>query len=298
MPAFSPKSMEFWGPKINENCERLIDRFLSKGTCDVSREFAFRVPCLVICTMIGISAEDEEKFIHWISAISHECVADPQGALDAAAEMMAYLDGVVAAHVAEPQGDLVDTLIAAEYEGRGLAHDEVAGVLWLMIIAGINSTWSVLTEMIMYLAKNPEDRRRLNEDRSMIQVAVEEFLRYYVTTLLARTATKDTVLDGHKIKAGDRVMVAYPSGNRDEKVFPDADRVVIDREQNRHLAFGAGIHRCIGAPLARRELAAALEVWLDHIPDWELADPEAIVYNSGPLLTASNVIVRFPVPTS
>ena len=151
----------------------------------------------------------------------------------------------------------------------------------LLMVAGIDTTWSAIGASLWHLAQHPDDRRRLASDPSLIPTAVEEFLRAYAPVTMARMVAKDFELEGCPLKKDDWVLLPFPAANRDPGVFPDADRVIIDRAENRHAAFGLGIHRCIGSNLARMELRIALEEWIARYPDFELVDPDAVTWSAG-----------------
>ena len=142
----------------------------------------------------------------------------------------------------------------------------------LILIAGIDTTWSAIGSCFWHLAQHPQDRQRLAAEPALIPTAVEEFLRAYAPVTMAREVIKETTINGCPMKPGQMVLLSFPAANRDPAVFPDADRVVIDRKENRHAAFGLGIHRCIGSNLARMEITVALQEWLKRIPEFRL-DP-------------------------
>jgi cytochrome P450 len=162
------------------------------------------------------------------------------------------------------------------FEDRPLADEHINGTLRLLLIAGIDTTWSAIGSCLWHLAQHAEDRRRLKEEPGLMASAVEEFLRAYAPVTMAREVVKETRIGGCTFKPGHMVLLSFPAANRDPAVFPDADRVIIDRTQNRHAAFGLGIHRCVGSNLARMEIRVALTEWLARIPEFRL-DPDAPV---------------------
>jgi cytochrome P450 len=163
-------------------------------------------------------------------------------------------------------------LLTAEVDGRHLTAEELADYGFILVVAGLDTTAWVLRSSIWYLAHHPEDRATLVRHPELIGSAVEEFLRCLSSVQgMARTVMRDVELDGHTMRPGDRVLLVFGAGNRDEEKFPDGDRIVIDRTPNPHLAFGAGIHRCMGSNLARRELRVALEEFLIRYPDFSIA---------------------------
>src|SRR4029453_4092058 len=164
--------------------------------------------------------------------------------------------------------DLISTLMnARDKDGQPLADEHVLGSLRLLLIAGIDTTWSAIGSSLWHLAKTPADRERLLAEPGLLPPALEEFLGAYSPVTMAREVVKETTVSGCPIKPGNMVLLSFPAANRDPAVFPDADKVIIDRKENRPAAFGLGIHRCVGSNLARMEMTVAIEEWLKRIPD-------------------------------
>ena len=293
LPAFSPKTILRWEEAARQSCREFIDQFIEKGACDAAIEYARRVPVRIVSLMVGIPPEDEETFASWIHDITEMGGTDVEQGVKAGGEMWVYFSKALAERRQEPKDDLLTILIESNYEGDTLDDAGLLGFLFLMITAGMDTTWSVIGDTLWHLARHPEDRRFLAEDPSRIPTAIEEFIRYFAPAVLGRIATKDTELHGAPIKEGESVMICYPSANRDERAFDNAGEVVLDRSPNRHIGFGAGVHRCIGAPLARMELRVALEEWLARIPDFELSDPDVVRWGSGPVRGPRTLPLRF-----
>jgi hypothetical protein len=192
-----------------------------------------------------------------------------------------YLLAQIHDHVANPRDDLTTFLINAELNGRQLESSHVAGTMSLLLIAGIDTTWSAIGSSLWHLAKNPADRERLVAEPALLPTAMEEFLRAYAPVTMARLVKDDMTWRGVDMLAEDWILLSFPAANRDPAQFDRADEVVIDRDVNRHAAFGLGIHRCVGSHLARMELRVALEVWLERIPVFSLDDPAAVTWSSG-----------------
>ena len=184
-------------------------------------------------------------------------------------------------HLARPREDLTTFLIEAELYGRKLEADHVAGTMVLLLIAGIDTSWSAIGASLWHLARNPADRERLVAEPGLLPTAMEEFLRAYAPVTMARLVKEDMHWQGVDMKAEDWILLSFPAANRDPAQFERAGEVVIDREVNRHAAFGLGIHRCVGSHLARMELRVALEVWMERIPDFSLPDPDAVTWSAG-----------------
>jgi cytochrome P450 len=165
--------------------------------------------------------------------------------------------------------------------GVKLDGDHIGGTIALLLIAGIDTTWSAIGASLWHLAQHPDDRRRLVDDPSVLVFAVEEFLRVYAPVTMARVVAEDVEVGGVCMRENDWTLLPFPAANRDPEAFDRADEVIIDREVNRHAAFGLGIHRCAGSHLARMELRVALETWLEAFPTFHLADPAAVRWSGG-----------------
>src|SRR6202012_2454828 len=202
----------------------------------------------------------------------------------------------VHAHIDEPRDDLTTYLINAELYGQKLAPEVVTGAMALLLIAGIDTSWSAIGASLWHLAKNPADRERLVAEPGLLPTALEEFLRAYAPVTMARLVKEDMHWRGVDMKAEDWILLSFPAANRDPAQFDRADEVVIDREVNRHAAFGLGIHRCLGSHLARMELRIALEVWLERIPEFSLADPAAVTWSAGQIRGPRALPLRLGAP--
>ncbi len=194
----------------------------------------------------------------------------------------------------DPDDNLISFLISAELDGEPLPMHVVRAHLELMLVAGIDTTWSSIGSALWHLAQHADDRRRLVEEPGLIPAAAEELLRAYSPVTMARIPSQDTVIGGRDVRAGERVLLNYPGANRDPAVFDRADEVVIDRAINRHVAFGAGIHRCLGSHLARMEMQVAIEEFLTMVPEFELADPDAVTWAGGQVRGPRTLPIRFP----
>ena len=170
---------------------------------------------------------------------------------------------------------------ARDKDGKPLADEHVLGSLRLLLIAGIDTTWSAIGSSLWHLAKTPADRERLVAEPELMPLAVEELLRAYSPVTMAREVMKETTISGCPVKPGNMVLLSFPAANRDPAMFPDADKVVIDRKENRHAAFGLGIHRCVGSNLARMEMTVAIEEWLKRIPDFRLDPAGKVTWSEG-----------------
>jgi cytochrome P450 len=202
--------------------------------------------------------------------------------MQAVHEMSAYFAGHVAHRKQHPTDDLISTLMnARDKDGQPLSDAHVQGSLRLLLIAGIDTTWSAIGASLWHLAKTPADRERLIAEPELLPTAIEELLRAYAPVTMAREVMKETVISGCPVKPGNMVLLSFPAANRDPAVFPDADKVLIDRKENRHAAFGLGIHRCVGSNLARMEMTVAIEEWLKRIPDFKLDPAGRVTWSEG-----------------
>lgn len=296
LPAFSPNEMKKWEPATRTACRSLLDAIVASGVdvVDAAEQYAQHIPVRVIAEMLGVPAEDGDKFRRFIHRIIEapgtfdEESFDPEDTLDH------YLGQVVEDHRANPRDDLVGFLMNAEMNGAPLSDDHIGGTIALLLIAGIDTTWSAIGASLWHLAQVPSDRKRLVEDPSVLPFAVEEFLRFYAPVTMARIVSKEVEVGGERLGERDWVLLPFPAANRDPEAFDDADRFVIDRKRNRHVAFGLGIHRCLGSNLARMELQIAVDEWMQRIPDFELADPDpsAVRWSAGQVRGPRQLPVR------
>lgn len=281
LPAFGPKLITEWEPRIRGLANSRIDTFIEKGKCDAAAEYAKQIPVTVIALMVGVPPEDGDLFTEWVHQLLEVSPTDPEAATEGLGSMISYLSAKIAERRASPQDDLISTLLEAEIEGEKLSDMRILGTVILLMPAGIDTTWSSIGAGLWHLSHHPDDLARLVDDPKLMDTAVEEFLRAYAPVTMAREVVKETQLGGETLCPGDKLLPPFPAGNRDPAAFPDADKVLIDRAVNRHHAFGAGIHRCLGSNLARLELSVALEEFIRRIPAFHLADPAAVTWSSG-----------------
>ncbi|MGY1752312.1 cytochrome P450 [Blastococcus sp. SYSU D01042] len=281
LPAFTKSNVAKQAVTTEAFCHSLIDAFAGRDVVDAATEYGMYIPMRVIADMLGFPQEDSEKFAHFVENALEGVNGPIEERQARGMQLSDYLFEQVRDHLDNPRDDLTTYLINAELYGQKLSPQHVVGTMTLLLIAGIDTTWSAIGASLWHLAKNPEDRKRLVADRSLRPRAVEEFLRAYAPVTMARLVKEDVELGGVHMKKEDWVLLPFPAANRDPERFERADEVVIDREVNRHAAFGLGIHRCVGSHLARMELTVALDVWLDRIPEFSLADPDAVRWSAG-----------------
>jgi cytochrome P450 len=281
LPAFTKAAVARQEPATREFCHSLVDAFGERAVVDAASEYAQHIPIRVIADMLGFPAEDGPRFREFVENTLEGVNLPPDERIERMQQLFDYLIEQIRDHLDHPRDDLTSFLINAELYGRKLEADHVAGTMALLLIAGIDTTWSAIGASLWHLAKNPEDRSRLVADRSLVPTATEEFLRAYAPVTMARLVKEDIRWHGVDMKADDWILLSFPAANRDPAQFDRAGEVVIDREVNRHAAFGLGIHRCVGSHLARMELRVALEVWLERIPSFTLEDPSAVRWSAG-----------------
>lgn len=275
LPPFAPKQIEPWEDEIRTLCRERLDAALgeSAGSIDAATQYAQHIPVNVIARMLGLPPDDDEKFRGFVHDAVEAVDIDTSERGANFDRLDEYLNEQIEDHVQNPRDDLISYLLNAELFGEPLSPRHVRGSIALLMIAGIDTTWSAIGSSIWHLAAHADDRRRLVAEPELIPTAVEEFLRAYAPVTMARMVAKDHDFHGCPMKEDDWVLLPFPAANRDPAVFHRADDVIIDRLENRHAAFGLGIHRCLGSNLARLELRVAVEEFLARIPDFELTDP-------------------------
>jgi len=282
LPPFTPAAVKKLEPRVRAICDELIDGFIADGQCDAAARYTRHIPVRAIAHMLGIPDADSDLFIRWIHQILELGIKDDDILMAAVREMTGYFAGHIESRKQKPTDDLISTLMnARDKDGQPLSDAHVLGSLRLLLIAGIDTTWSAIGSSLWHLAKTPADRERLLAEPALLPTAVEELLRAYSPVTMAREVMKETVISGCPIKPGNMVLLSFPAANRDPAVFPDADQVVIDRKENRHAAFGLGIHRCVGSNLARMEMTVAIEQWLKRIPDFRLDPAGRVTWSEG-----------------
>jgi cytochrome P450 len=292
LPPFTPDAIDRLRPRARAICNELIDAFVAEGACDAAVEYAQHIPTRVMAHMLGVPESDGELFRSWINATLQEGVTDNAALMQALVEMTDYFRGPMLERRQTPGTDLISYLVQQKYpDGRTLTDNHVLGSVRLLLVAGIDTTWSGIGACIWHLAATPEDRRRLVAEPGLMPTAIEELLRAYAPVTMAREVVADTEVNGCPFKPGQMVMLSFPAANRDPAMFPDADRVIIDRKENRHAAFGLGIHRCIGSNLARMELTVAVEELLRRVPEFSVAGP--VTWSEGTVRGPRRLPIRF-----
>jgi cytochrome P450 len=281
LPAFAPQAIAKLEPSTRAYCEELVEALRGKDVVDAAVGYAQHIPVRVIAHMLGFPQEDADLFRGFVEHVLEGVDKSMEERAAGMGELFAYLQDQINDHIANPRDDLTSYLLDTELDGQRLDAFHVARTIGLLLIAGIDTTWSAIGASIWHLAKTPTDRRRLVAEPDLLPIAMEELLRAYAPVTMARLVREDMEYGGCPMKFNDFVLLPFPAANRDPAAFDRADEVVIDRQENRHAAFGLGIHRCAGSHLARMELRVALEVWLDAFPDFSLADPAGVRWSGG-----------------
>ena len=274
LPAFAPKKIEPWEPEIRLLCQRLLDDMgeitPGESIIDAAVQYAQHIPVNVIGRMLGFPEQDEELFRKFVHDVL-ERIAEEPGSRDGMDDLGKYILTQIAEHRENPRDDLTSYLLNVEIEGTPVDDEIAAGMIVLLLVAGIDTTWSAIGSSLWHLAQHPEDHQRLLDDPDVMTFALEEFLRSYAPVTMARMVAKDNDFHGCPMKKDDWVLLPFPAANRDPHQFEDADTFIVDRQENRHAAFGLGIHRCLGSNLARLELKVAIEEFTKRFPRYELA---------------------------
>lgn len=292
-PVFSPRRVNALTGEIRRLAEQLLDPLLAAGGGDLATAFAAPLTSGALALFIGLPDEDKSLWVDLVRRSFEGSVRDREDAARAGAEFRDYIDGLIAARRENRSDDLISLLLDSEVEGHTLTEDQIRGFTMLVLVAGHETTAAALSYALWHLARHPADLERLREDRALIPSAVEEFLRLSSpVSIFARNATSDTEFQGCPMSAGEVVGLSFSSANRDEDRFDAPETCRLDRRPNRHLAFGSGVHFCLGAQMARRELSVALEVVLDSGRSLAL-DGEVCRKGRGDALALANLPIRF-----
>ena len=285
-PLFSPKEVAKLEPEVRRLVNELIDGFEAAGECEFSDQFAIPLPCTVFLALLGLPLEDLDLFLRFKNAIIRPggTDGDDMRRIQRAAgtEIYAYFQSVVDARRAEPRDDLISGFIAAEVDGARLSDNDILDICYLFLLAGLDTVTASLTCAVAYLAAHPDRRDAIAADLSLVPAAVEELLRWEsIVPAVPRVAMSDIEISGETVHAGEAVMCMLGAANIDPGEFPDADVVDLERAGNRHIAFGGGVHRCLGSHLARLEMRVALEELHRRLPTYLIKAGEKPVYTMG-----------------
>jgi cholest-4-en-3-one 26-monooxygenase len=314
---FKPRTVSGIEQRFRQFTIDTVEKVMRTGECDFVHDIAVPMPIEVIADLLGIPKTDRGKLHHWSDTMimsdgNYDNADVMMKAADAFAEYVAYIESTIEDRRKDPKEDLVSILVHARDGGiigetnvvnaakmpseqaTEMAKDELTMFLVTLLIAGNETTRNALSGGMSQLIENPDERRKLIESPALIPMAVEEIVRFVSPVLnFARTATQDTELRGRKIKQGEKVLLMYPSANRDADVFTDPDAFKVDRDPNPHVAFGIGNHFCLGANLARMEIRVVLEEVLKRMPDMEYSDGPPKVHPSLLVRSFTHMPVKF-----
>lgn len=285
----SPRRVMHMEPIVRQRAIDLIEDIKARGTsCDVMDDFCFPFAVSIFLQFLGISSDRLDEFVEWANALLH---GTPQQRTVAARTVVVFLDELRDLRRKEPTDDFMTFVTQAEIEGRKLTDLEVRGMAVLLFIAGLDTVAAAIGFDLYYLAQHREQQAQLRAQPERIQLAVEEMLRAFPTITPVRRATRDVELCGVMIRKGDLIACPSMTANRDPHEFAQPDAIILDREDNRHVAFAYGPHRCLGSHLARREIVIGLEEWLARIPEFRIKNGTSPTTHGGFVFGVENLMI-------
>ena len=294
LPFFTAKAVEEHRQFTVDLCNELIDGFIEKGECDGAVDYAQQIPPRVIGHMLGIDPARSGEFVEWVRGVLELGLQDQELRLKYRRIIRDFFYETVNERRQNMGNDLVSRLINSELDGEPLDDRTIVGMCNLLLVAGIDTTWSSIGSAIWHFASTPEHQERLRNEPDLFPSAIEEMLRFYSPVTMARVVTEEVQAGDVTFKPGDRVLMNFPGANHDPDVFDNPDEVILDRGRNRHIAFGIGIHRCAGSNLARLEMDIALRTWFERIPEFEISDPDKVTWAGGQVRGPRNIPIKFP----
>jgi cytochrome P450 len=292
LPYFSPKRVDLMSDGIYATCLQLLDDIGDAEFIDAAERYAQHIPTYATCQMLGFPIEDAEKLRKWVKAGFEEINISPEERMAQGLAQQEYIDEQIEEHRAEPRDDMTSFLINCTYDGEPFSHDRIKHNMSLILVAGIDTTWSSIGSSLWHLATHPDDLARLAADPELWPQAIEEFLRFYAPVTMGRKVVKDVEFNGCQMKENDWLLLPFPAANVDPDVWDRADEVVIDREENRHYAFGLGIHRCLGSNLARLEMRVALSEFVKRFPKFTLDPSIEVTWSVGQIKGPKKVPIQ------
>jgi hypothetical protein len=284
LPAFNPKAIAAIEPELRAYCRRLIAAIGDSPTADAAEQYSQHVPVHGICIVTGLPEEDADLFRDWIYRNFQLAPKDNAVRVQVATEMTHYIDALLKDRLVNPQDDLLTVVAHAEIDGKDVEWDVKVGYIRLQIVAGIDTTWSAIGSGLWHFARHNDQVRRLvavPDDHALWSEATEEVLRFYAPVTMARKVVNDVEIAGCPMHAGDQTLVTFPAANHDPSEFDRPGEFVLDRKNNRHVAFGLGIHRCAGSNLARLEMIVAFQEWLRAFPNYSLDTSKRVTWANG-----------------
>jgi cytochrome P450 len=285
-PLFAPKQVALLEPQTRALVKELIGAVAPEGRCNFHHQLAEILPTTVFLQILGLPTSRLQEFLELKDGIirpaAHSMEERVRMCNETGQKIYRVLEEVVEQRAAQREDDLLSLFLDAEVDGHALTNDDIVDIGYLFFLAGLDTVTASLDCMLAYLAQHPEQRQRIVEDPSIIPHAVEEMLRWETPVSgVARITREDTEIGGCPIKKGQFVSVLLAAANTDERVWDEPDRIDFDREGNHHIAFGGGVHRCLGSHLARMELRVALEEWHQAVPEYAIAPGVDLLYSQG-----------------
>jgi cytochrome P450 len=297
-PLFAPKHMALLDGEVAELVNQIMDGFAGSGTCDFHEDFAVPLPCTVFLRLMGLPLEDLDLFLEMKDGIIRPSgptmEAQAPTRQRTAQAIYEYFEKTLAERRRVPTEDLLARIMRSEVDGVGLTDEEILDICFLFIIAGLDTVTDTLDCIFGHLSQNPGHRQQVATDESVIPSAIEELLRWESPVpAVPRVLGEDIEIDGCPMRAGEHVMLLIGAANTDDAAHPGVDRVDLLRNPNPHLAFGGGVHRCLGSHLARVELRVAMREWHKRIPEYELVPGTVLEYTEG-LRSLHHLPLQFP----
>lgn len=295
LPWFSPSSARTLEPMFRELATELIDEFIETGEADIVGQLTTPLPARWILRMLGFDESRWREWVGWIHATVHDRSHDPDKAIASVTNIYTSMGAEMARRRAGGYGDdLLSAIMQAEVDGRPLSDEQVIGYAFLVLLGGMDTTSGLTGNALVRLAEQPELRQRLIDGAGLLPKATEEFLRHDTPAQgLARIVTRDCEFKGHRLRQGDRVLLMFAAANRDPKVFPSPGRIDFDRVGNRHLAFGAGVHRCLGSNHARVMFQVMISEILARLPDYTISGEIERFPDAGDVYAVRRLPIRF-----
>lgn len=296
-PFFSSGAIDTLRPFMEQSVHWFLDQKIADGRMDLVLDYASPVPAILTMKMMGLPLDNWQRYAELFHSVMGASDSDAYD--KAIGEVPAMIDGLlkfVAERRADPGDDLTTFLVQFEFDGRRLDDMQLIDILWNLIGGGVDTTTSLTALSLLHLGTHPELRQRLIDQPALFRTAADEFLRYFtVNKQLSRTVSRDTTLCGQPLRRNDRVLISWYAANHDESEFDRPEDVRLDRSPNRHVAFGLGPHRCIGAPLAKVMFEVMVKAVLDRMPDYEVDDSGVHHYAGNPTMTGLGKLpVSFP----
>ena len=294
LPSFSPKNIAGLEDELRRYARELIASLSELDAVDAADVYTQKIPVRGICALTGAPESDADLYLDWIYRNFQIAPKRPEERIKINEEMSAHLDALLSDRLENPRDDMLTMIANAEIDGEEIPWDLKTGYVSLLIIAGIDTTWSALGSGLWHFAQHPEAVAQLVDspnDSLLWQTASEEVLRYYAPVSMARQVVKDVEVTGCPMRAGEQTLVNFPAANHDPEAFENPEEFQIDRLRNRHVAFGMGIHRCVGSNLARLELLVGLQEWIKAFPNYSLDPAKKTLWANGQVRGPRNIPV-------